>query len=169
MEQETALKLLESLELLNNNMRNLAYLAGMFLASVVAIGAICIWADLKNKQQQDNTDTTGSARSGEPEPSDELEHSPEFDTARAENLYARGQTDELITYCEAFQHEFPNEVHIYWYLGLAHFNRDQMTRAKLNFEQVVKLNPNWKDIVSGYLDEIERVDSGYVPHSLSLQ
>ncbi|MGY0216184.1 hypothetical protein ACWJJH_02225 [Endozoicomonadaceae bacterium StTr2] len=170
MEQETALKLLEALELLNNNMRNLAYLLGVFLAGILAMGAIGIWVDLKNNKQQDNTESTRHQGSPEPRGTQETqEHSPEFDPVRAEELYARGQIEELMTYCEAFQQEYPNDVQIYWYLGLGHFNRDQMSLAKVNFEQVIKINPNWKEPVSGYLAEIESVSSNYPPHSLSLQ
>ncbi|WP_461535335.1 tetratricopeptide repeat protein [Spongorhabdus nitratireducens] len=161
MEQETALKLLEALELLNSNMQNLAYLLGFILAGILAMGVVSIWVDLRSKKQQDIAKTASLQET--------QEHSPEFDPVRAEDLYARGQVEELITYCEAFQQEYPNDVQIYWYLGLAYFTRDEMSQARINFEQVIKINPNWKDPVSGYLAEIESTDNNYLPRSLSLQ
>ncbi|EOK5802072.1 hypothetical protein ACM6U2_004356, partial [Vibrio vulnificus] len=51
MEQETAIQLIESLELLNKNIRLLAIIIGIFLASILIAGCLGIWADLKDKKQ----------------------------------------------------------------------------------------------------------------------
>ncbi|EHI9274822.1 hypothetical protein J9102_004017, partial [Vibrio vulnificus] len=51
MEQETAIQLIESLELLNKNIRLLAIIIGIFLASILIAGCLGIWVDLKDKKQ----------------------------------------------------------------------------------------------------------------------
>ncbi|HAT8516490.1 TPA: hypothetical protein I7181_22860, partial [Vibrio vulnificus] len=51
MEQETAIQLIESLELLNKNIRLLAIIIGLFFASILVVACFGIWVDLKEKKQ----------------------------------------------------------------------------------------------------------------------
>jgi hypothetical protein len=79
------------------------------------------------------------------------------DLDRAEELLLR---DELTQLEELAQREIrttPNNVEAHWYLALSFYHRDRMAEAKFEFQQVVRLNPSWRDAVYPYLEEIEQV------------
>ncbi|EMP4467043.1 hypothetical protein WD389_004535, partial [Vibrio vulnificus] len=156
MEQETAIQLIESLELLNKNIRLLAIIIGIFLASILIAGCLGIWVDLKDKKQTEVSTETN-------------ELNDTFDPSVADDFYVSGQLEELIAYCEHYQLESPNAIHIYWFLGLAYFRRKEYVLAKVNFENVVGLNPNWKESVDGYLMAIEEESEALSSQSYQLQ
>ncbi|EMN7322234.1 hypothetical protein WB896_004649, partial [Vibrio vulnificus] len=87
MEQETAIQLIESLELLNKNIRLLAIIIGIFLASILIAGCLGIWVDLKDKKQTEVSTETN-------------ELNDTFDPSVADDFYVSGQLEELIAYCE---------------------------------------------------------------------
>ncbi|ELQ2466590.1 hypothetical protein QTG64_004376, partial [Vibrio vulnificus] len=95
MEQETAIQLIESLELLNKNIRLLAIIIGIFLASILIAGCLGIWVDLKDEKQTEVSTETN-------------ELNDTFDPSVADDFYVGGQLEELIAYCEHYQLESPN-------------------------------------------------------------
>ena len=163
MEQETALKLIETLELLAKNINTMAIMLGTFLAGIflACIGAFYVeYAERKN-------DTKSKTIKGDEE--NKPEPAIEFDSNYADELYMRNKLDELIEYCSQAQEVYVNDIYVYWFQGLAYFRMEEPVLAKKNFEQVLKINPNWKESVEGYLNEIENLEIGSKAYNHQLQ
>jgi tetratricopeptide (TPR) repeat protein len=77
-----------------------------------------------------------------------------FSTSKAERLDDAGDTQGLIKYCEKWFKKYPNDVNINFYLGLAYYHDGQLEKAKHYFESTITLNPNYKEHVAAFLEEI---------------
>lgn len=89
---------------------------------------------------------------------EELESSPteqeNFDGEQAEKWFEKGDLKALNQYCEAFIKNAPNSVHANWYYALSHYNQGDYTIAREYFENVIRINPLWRDGAVVYLQEI---------------
>lgn len=88
-----------------------------------------------------------------------LQHSsgeePEsFNTEKADKWFEKGELTALNHYCESFIAKSPNSVHANWYFGLSHYNQGDYEAARTYFEQVIRINPLWRDGAVVYLQEI---------------
>ncbi len=82
----------------------------------------------------------------------------QFNIEQAEKWFEKGEIKALKQYCEQFIKEKPNSVQANWYCGLSHYNQGDYILAKKYFENVIRINPLWRDGAIVYLQEIaERV------------
>lgn len=84
----------------------------------------------------------------------ELEEPERFNTEKAEQWFETGDLTALNHYCERFMNDSPNSVHANWYFGLSHYNQGDYEAARTYFEQVIRINPLWRDGAVVYLQEI---------------
>ncbi|PIE45313.1 MAG: hypothetical protein CSA45_02940 [Gammaproteobacteria bacterium] len=77
-----------------------------------------------------------------------------FDGEQAERWFEKGELQRLNRYCEDYIKKTPNSVHANWYYALSHFNQGQYEIARQYFENVVRINPLWRDGAIVYLQEI---------------
>lgn len=89
-----------------------------------------------------------------------------FNGEQAEKWFEKGNLGELNKYCEQFFKETPNSVHANWYYALSHYNQGEYEVAREYFENVIRINPLWRDGAVVYLQEI--ADKIGVPHSRAL-
>lgn len=84
-----------------------------------------------------------------------------FNINRADELYHSGKIDGLIDYAKTCLDTYPNDIHARYYLGLAYFYQKNYAEALSAFEEVIRINPGWKEEPLGpYLAEIsEHMDS----------
>ncbi len=87
-----------------------------------------------------------------------------FDPGNAEQLFLRGNIDELIAYCDEYHEAFPNDVWISWYRALGHYNRGRYDEAKLWFDKVMQINPGFGPDIEPYVAEIDNASSGEPRH-----
>lgn len=89
-----------------------------------------------------------------------------FNGEQAEKWFEKGNLSALNQYCEQFIKETPNSVHANWYYALSHYNQGKYEVAREYFENVIRINPLWRDGAIVYLQEIaEKIG---LPHSRSL-
>lgn len=77
-----------------------------------------------------------------------------FNGEQAEKWFEKGNLSELNSYCEQFFKETPNSVHANWYYALSHYNQGDYEVAREYFENVIRINPLWRDGAVVYLQEI---------------
>lgn len=82
------------------------------------------------------------------------EDNEQFNGEQAEQWFEKGDLDTLNRYCEAFIKEAPNSVHANWYYALSHYNQGEYDIARQYFENVIAINPLWRDGAAVYLQEI---------------
>ncbi len=90
-----------------------------------------------------NTDEENSTK--------ENEH---FNGEQAEKWFEKGELQILRQYCENFIENAPNSVHANWYCALSHYNQGDYVIAREYFENVIRINPLWRDGAIVYLQEI---------------
>lgn len=77
-----------------------------------------------------------------------------FNGDKAEQWFEKGELQSLNSYCEQFFKETPNSVHANWYYALSHYNQGDYEVAREYFENVIRINPLWRDGAVVYLQEI---------------
>lgn len=77
-----------------------------------------------------------------------------FNGEKAEQWFEKGELQSLNSYCEQFFKETPNSVHANWYYALSHYNQGDYEVAREYFENVIRINPLWRDGAVVYLQEI---------------
>lgn len=77
-----------------------------------------------------------------------------FNGEQAEKWFEKGDLQALNRYCEGFIKDSPNSVHANWYYALSHYNCGDYETARKYFEQVIRINPLWRDGAVIYLQEI---------------
>lgn len=82
------------------------------------------------------------------------EEQERFNTEKAEKWFEKGDLQSLTSYCERFIADSPNSVHANWYFALSHYNQGDYEAARTYFEQVIRINPLWRDGAVVYLQEI---------------
>lgn len=90
---------------------------------------------------------------------DSIERSDEpeaqfFNREQAEQWFETGDLRALNQYCEGFIKTAPNSVHANWYYALSHYNQGDYELAREYFENVIRINPLWRDGAVVYLQEI---------------
>lgn len=95
------------------------------------------------KQIRDNTQRDDSPNDGDL-----------FNGEQAEKWFETGDLSALTSYCEQFIKDKPNSVHANWYYALSHYNQGDYDTAKTYFENVIRINPLWRDGAIVYLQEI---------------
>ncbi|MPV85467.1 tetratricopeptide repeat protein [Ostreibacterium oceani] len=85
---------------------------------------------------------------------DEMASNEQFNVDYADRLFDKGEIKTLSEYCEQYLDDNPNSVHVHWYYALAHYNTGDYEAARNHFENVIKINPLWKDGAMVYLQEI---------------
>ncbi|EIH0733655.1 TPA: tetratricopeptide repeat protein [Vibrio vulnificus] len=78
-----------------------------------------------------------------------------FSADYADDLYTRNKIDDLLHYCHEMEDIFPNEVYVFWFLGLGYYKSENYQKAEIYFNKVEEINPNWKSSTSGYLEVID--------------
>lgn len=77
-----------------------------------------------------------------------------FNGEQAEKWFEKGELQNLNRYCEGFIKDSPNSVHANWYYALSHYNCGDYELAREYFENVIRINPLWRDGAVVYLQEI---------------
>jgi|GEM_PF-4342269 len=77
-----------------------------------------------------------------------------FSGEKAERLFEKGDIKQLQSYCEGFIKKSPNNVNANWYFAIAHYNKGDYRVAREYFEQVIRINPLWREGAIVYLQEI---------------
>ncbi len=77
-----------------------------------------------------------------------------FNGEQAEQWFEQGDFQALTRYCESFIKNAPNSVHANWFYALSHYNQGDYEIAREYFENVIRINPLWRDGASIYLQEI---------------
>ena len=72
--------------------------------------------------------------------------------ARAEDLLAKNDMDELLNHIEKRLASHSHDVWAYWYNGQVKFHRGQYPEAKRDFTRVLEVE-SWMDIIEEKLDE----------------
>ncbi len=78
----------------------------------------------------------------------------QFNVEQAEKWFEAGETKALTQYCEQFLKEKPNSSQANWYCGLSYYNQGDYLIAKDYFENVIRINPLWREGAGIYLQEI---------------
>lgn len=84
----------------------------------------------------------------------DIEQTERFNGEQAEKWFEKGDLQALSGYCEAFIKDSPNSVHANWYYALSHYNQGDYEVAREYFEQVIRINPLWREGAVVYLQEI---------------
>jgi len=133
MNEESALEVVAALDRLTAAVAILGFIVGIFLV------AVYITAFVKG----------GKGMPAIPDPL-------KFDSKKANELYESGKTSQLIDYASTCITKYPNDIEARWYLGLAYFYARDFHSALEQFNEVIRINPGWKeDPVGPYLEEIE--------------
>lgn len=75
---------------------------------------------------------------------------------RADELFDSGKVDQLIDYASTCLDSYPNDIHARFYLGLAHFHKRNYSAALAEFDEVIRINPGWREHpLKPYLEEIQ--------------
>ncbi|PID66080.1 MAG: hypothetical protein CR975_04780 [Gammaproteobacteria bacterium] len=82
------------------------------------------------------------------------ESNERFNGEQAEKWFEKGELQALNQYCEGFIKDCPNSVHANWYYALSHYNQGDYEVARQYFENVIRINPLWRDGAIVYLQEI---------------
>lgn len=77
-----------------------------------------------------------------------------FNGELAEKWFEKGDLKALNQYCEGFIKDSPNSVHANWYYAISHYNQGDYEIAREYFENVIRINPLWRDGAVVYLQEI---------------
>ncbi len=77
-----------------------------------------------------------------------------FNARQAERWFEQGDMQSLSRYCEQFIQNAPNSVHANWFYALSHYNQGDYTIAREYFENVIRINPLWREGAVVYLLEI---------------
>lgn len=77
-----------------------------------------------------------------------------FNGEQAEKWFEKGELKMLDSYCERYIKDSPNSVHANWYYALSHYNQGDYEIAREYFENVIHINPLWRDGAMVYLQEI---------------
>lgn len=77
-----------------------------------------------------------------------------FNSDKADKWFEAGEISELNRYCEQFIADTPNSAQANWYYALANYNQGDYEVAKEYFENVIRINPLWRDGAVVYLQEI---------------
>lgn len=77
-----------------------------------------------------------------------------FNGEQAEKWFEKGEIKQLNNYCARFIESSPNSVHANWYYALGHYNQGDYEIAREYFENVIRINPLWRDGAIVYLQEI---------------
>ncbi|MGY0400019.1 MAG: tetratricopeptide repeat protein [Ostreibacterium sp.] len=85
---------------------------------------------------------------------DEKEEVEQFNSDKAEKWFEKGDIKALKTYCKRFIEQTPNSVHANWYYALGYYNQGDYEAAREYFENVIRINPLWRDGAIVYLQEI---------------
>lgn len=85
---------------------------------------------------------------------DASSNAEQFSSDKAEKLFEKGENKALNDYCKRFIKEMPNSVHANWYYALSHYNQGEYELAREYFENVIRINPLWRDGAVVYLQEI---------------
>lgn len=85
-----------------------------------------------------------------------INESEMFNSENADGLFLKGEIKELLAYCDKFEAKYPNDISIYWYRGIGHYNLGDLEESKMSFEQVTRINPAWTQQVEAYLEAINK-------------
>ncbi len=77
-----------------------------------------------------------------------------FNGEQAEGWFEQGELKKLEHYCKDFIEQSPNSVHAHWFYALSKFNQGDYELAQEYFENVIHINPLWRDGAIVYLQEI---------------
>ena len=133
MNEEIAAQIVAALDRLTVAIAILTIVVGTFLALVYLAG----WT------------RAGKGAPGIPDPL-------KFDVKKGRDLYERGLNKQLIDYASSCISKYPNDIEARWILGLAYFYGEEFRSALEQFNEVVRLDPGWKENPGGpYLAEIE--------------
>lgn len=127
---------------------NMLWVLGLLTCSVIVlaiVGAFLIVSLRKN---------TAMLKSIAFEAESDEVTSERFNGEKAEQWFEKGELKALNRYCESFIESFPNSVHANWYYALSHFNQGDYDVAREYFENVICINPLWREGASVYLQEI---------------
>lgn len=118
------------------------------ITAFVAIAVMCVL--IFNLRQ--NTQLLTQLR--EQADSDDAQENDRFNGEQAENWFEKGDLKALERYCENFIKKAPNSVHANWYYALSQYNQGDYEMAREYFENVIRINPLWRDGAVVYLQEI---------------
>ena len=83
-----------------------------------------------------------------------------FDQQKANILFNSGKIEELKTYCDSFERNFPNDINVIWYKALVYYHTKNRTKALEYFNLASKINPNYKETSMAYIQELEKENLG---------
>ncbi len=87
-----------------------------------------------------------------------------FNSAKASNFFESGKVEELIAYCDKHYKNYPNDIWINWYYGIAYYNLGDKKVSDKYFKMVIKLNPSWEIDANPYLQEIKDNNKNVAHH-----
>ena len=74
----------------------------------------------------------------------------------ASDMFESGKLTELIEYCHEHLKKKPRAAYAYWFLGKAHYQLKELSKAEQFFNKAIEINPSWEnEWVKPYLEKIE--------------